>query len=300
MKNKKTEAMINNELFYCKSPDTYPPFKNGLYLEEYFLQTEKPITKRKYIPALWTNFQVSPWFRDKKEEMQRSLDKWFRENPSEYGYFIVVQHDDGPQLKLPPNTVIYGACCGMVPIPLIYQDVENTLSRKTKIPFREKTILCSFVGNRTTNQVLPNVRETIFHKFAQNPRIVLYDSGGWTPNVNGGLQKIFINITQTTKFALAPRGYGRGSFRFYECFQLGTIPVYVWNDFEWLPYKNIIEYKRLCISIHVSELDDLESILESITETKYNEMFEYYEEIKHLFELDGMSAEIVRHVNKSI
>ena len=53
--------MIPNQLFYCKNKDTYPPFKNGLYLEEYFLKFIKqinPITKRKYIPALWTNFQI--------------------------------------------------------------------------------------------------------------------------------------------------------------------------------------------------------------------------------------------------
>jgi len=293
--------MIDSELFYCKNPDTYPPFKNGFYMEEYFLkkiQIENPVlSKRKYIPALWTNFQVSSWFSNKIEEMQNSLDQWFKENPSEYGYFTVVQHDDGPRLKLPQNTVIYGACCGMVPIPLIYQDIDNTLNRLKKIPFQEKTMLCSFVGNITANSVQPNVRETIFKKFKQNPKIVLYDSGGWTPQVNTGLQKLFIDMTQKSKFALAPRGYGRGSFRFYECFQLGTIPIYVWNDFEWLPYMDIIDYERLCISIHVSELDHLELLLESITEQTYNEMFEYYEEIKHLFELDGMSSEIIRHVN---
>jgi hypothetical protein len=188
----------------------------------------------------------------------------------------------------------------MVPIPLIYQDVDNTLNQLKKIPFREKTLLCSFVGNITSNSVQPNVRETIFQKFEQNPKIVLYDSGGWTPEVKTGLQKLFIDMTQKSKFALAPRGYGRGSFRFYECFQLGTIPIYVWNDFEWLPYKDIIDYERLCISIHVSELDHLESLLESITEQKYTEMFEYYDEIKYLFELDGMSSEIIRHANNSI
>ena len=53
--------MINSQLFYCKNKDTYPPFKNGLYLEEYFLNkilNENQNTKRKYIPALWTNFQI--------------------------------------------------------------------------------------------------------------------------------------------------------------------------------------------------------------------------------------------------
>ena len=61
--------MINNPLFYCKNKDTYPPFKNGVYMEEYFLNyvTNNNIqTKRKYIPALWTNFQIEGWFCHKK------------------------------------------------------------------------------------------------------------------------------------------------------------------------------------------------------------------------------------------
>ena len=28
--------MISSSLFNCVNKDTYPPFKNGLYLEEYF------------------------------------------------------------------------------------------------------------------------------------------------------------------------------------------------------------------------------------------------------------------------
>ena len=46
--------MINNSLFYCRNKDTYPPFKNGLYLEEYFLRkitSENLLLKRKYSPA---------------------------------------------------------------------------------------------------------------------------------------------------------------------------------------------------------------------------------------------------------
>lgn len=63
--------MINNSLFYCSNIHTYPPFKNGLYLEEYFLNKFKetqPLLKRKYIPALWTNFQIEGWFNEKKKK----------------------------------------------------------------------------------------------------------------------------------------------------------------------------------------------------------------------------------------
>jgi len=289
--------MIQNDLFYCSNKDTYPPFKNGLYLEEHFLKTikeQKPLLKKKYIPALWTNFQIEEWFPYKKQEMQQILDEWVQQNSSENGYFTVVQHDDGPILLLPENTIIYGACSGNIPIPLIYQDTRNTLIKIPKKSFSEKEILCSFVGNITANNVQPNVREIMKNTLISNPAFVFFDSGGWTPSVNENLQHQFINITVNSKFALAPRGYGRSSFRFFECFQLGTIPIYLWNDIEWLPFKNIIDYSKLCISLHISQINDLENILSSITEEKYNQMLNYYQEIKYLFDLEGMTQQIMK------
>jgi len=289
--------MIQNPLFYCTNKDTYPPFKNGLYLEEYFLkkiQEESPILRRKYIPALWTNFQIEDWFQDNLQEMQNALDIWINKNPSdENGYFTIIQYDDGPLLILPPNTIIYGACSGTIPIPLIYQDTQNTLINIPKKSFLEKTFLCSFVGNITSNRVEPNVRQTMIDTLSTNPIFVFFNSGGWTPSVNEDLQQQFINITLNSKFALAPRGYGRSSFRFFECFQLGTIPIYIWNDIEWLPFKHIIDYEKLCISIHISQINELETKLLEITEEKYNKMLDYYQQIKHLFELEGMSSEII-------
>ena len=292
--------MINNSLFYCKNKDTYPPFKNGLYLEEYFFRkitSENLLLKRKYIPALWTNFQIEGWFESKKLEMQIALNNWLRENPCEDGYFTIVQYDDGPKLNIPENTIVYGACSGNIPIPLIYQDINNTLVNIHKKSFSEKKILCSFIGNITSNHIQPNVREIMKNVFEKNPKFVFYNSGGWTPSVNVNLQKIFVNTTIDSKFALAPRGYGRGSFRFFECFQLRTIPIYLWNDIEWLPFKNVIDYSRLCISLHISQINSLEQKLESITEDDYNKMFEYYNEIKHLFELEGMSNQIIKEIN---
>jgi hypothetical protein len=134
----------------------------------------------------------------------------------------------------------------------------------------------------------------MFHILENNSNFKLINSGGWTPEVNKNLQNIFIENTINSKFALAPRGYGRGSFRFFECFQLGTIPIYLWNDEEWLPFKNIIDYNKLCISMHVSQINELENILLSIHEKQYNKMFEYYSNIKHLFELEGMSNQIIQ------
>jgi len=40
-----------------------------------------------------------------------------------------------------------------------------------------------------------------------------------------------------TMLNLAPRGYGRSSFRLTEAIQMGRVPVYVYDDMEWLPYR---------------------------------------------------------------
>ena len=37
-------------------------------------------------------------------------------------------------------------------------------------------------------------------------------------------------------FNLAPRGHGRSSFRVAEVIQTGRIPVYLYDDFPWVPY----------------------------------------------------------------
>ena len=299
---------IPNELFISKTEIQYPPFKSGQYMEEYFLNyvRTKEISQdkqgRKYIPALWTNFQTAQWFPNVRDEMQLALDTWIKENPSVNGYFVVVQHDDGPMLRLPPNTKIYGACTGNIPLPLIYEDVENKLENIEKKTFKNKNILCSFVGSITHG-----VRKNIIDMYETNPRFKFVQRTGWTNKVEHSHQTDFIDYTVNSKFALAPRGYGRSSFRFFEIFKLGTIPIYVWDDKNWLPYADKIDYDKFSITLHISEIDILEEICLGINEKKYEKMLLEYEKIKHMFEMEYMCEYIcgkpdveVRTINKNV
>jgi hypothetical protein len=287
---------IHEELFYVKNKDTYPPFKNGDYLEEYFLKyminnnLKYDKNNRLYIPILWTNFQIADWFNDKKDYMQNVLNQYIKDKPSENGYFTVVQHDDGPVLKLPQNTIIYGSSSGNIILPLIYEDINNLLTCKiNKKSFIEKELLCSFVGSETHY-----VRNIIYNKFNNNHLFKIYSKNNWTSNVNQNDQNNFIETTLNSKFVLSPRGYGRSSFRFFEIFKLGSIPIYVWDDIEWLPYKDIIDYNKICISININNIDNLENILLNINENKYNEMINNYNEIKYIFELEFMCKYITQ------
>ena len=133
----------------------------------------------------------------------------------------------------------------------------------------------------------------MFNKLSSKKNFKLINSGGWNPIVNKYNQDLFINSTINSKFALAPRGYGRSSFRFFEIFKLGTIPIYIWNDIDWLPFKDEIDYNKLCINIHCSQLHELENILLNIDEVKYYKMFNYYNTIKHLFSVEGLYEKII-------
>jgi len=292
--------MLSCSLFNVPNKDTYPPFKNGLYMEEYFFQYMMKSglrfdkNDRLYIPVIWTNFQIEDWFEERRNEMQESLDAWICSNPSSSGYFTVVQYDDGPKLRLPENTIIYGACSGTIPLPLIYEDLEGRLlqgKQGVQKTFSEKTSLCSFVGTNTHY-----VRSRVFDILNGCAGFEFYFRGGWSPIVEEGLQRGFIEKTVESKFALAPRGYGRSSFRFFEIFALGSIPIYIWDDIEWLPYKDILDYSTFCISLHVDRLGELPEILNSIDEVKYNEMLSAYEKIKHMFELEYMCRYICENL----
>ncbi len=281
-------------LFDIPNEHVYPPFKNGLYLEEYFIKKineENPLLKRIYIPIKWTNFQIRSDFLINKNIMQEELNDFILKNPSVNGYFTIVQYDDGPLLELPENTVIYSACYASKntePIPLIYEDINNTLESLPKKKFNEKAILCSFVGCLTHT-----VRHTIVNKFNNNNNFKIFNTGNWDPHVDLIKQDNFISMSLDSKFGFAPRGYGKSSFRLFELFLIGTIPIYVWDDICHLPYQKLLDWSKFSIVINISQIDQLEEILLNIDETRYNEMLEEYNKIKSKFALDGMYKYII-------
>ena len=69
---------------------------------------------------------------------------------------------------------------------------------------------------------------------------------------------------------LAPRGFGRTSFRLYEAIQMGLIPIYLWDDDEWLPYRNSpASVKNFGFSIHIDSFRGwLESICQNLAKDK--------------------------------
>jgi len=268
----------------------YPPFKNGRYMEEYCYEVllakkEEIQTNIVYIPIFWTNLQNHSGFSTMKSKYQVLLTHALKSFPADTTYMTIVQHDDGPQLQLPKGTMIFGACTGTIPLPLIYEDVSQRLLQEPRI---EKTQLASFVGTLTTHPI----REELFY-YVDKPDIVWNGKKTWEVAVLKQDADLFIKETLQSKFCLAPRGYGRSSFRFFEAMLLDTIPVYVWDDIEWLPYKDILDYSTFAISVSKKDISTLYDILSSISEETYEKMVDTIKKNRYWFTLEGMIEYII-------
>jgi hypothetical protein len=263
-------------------------------MEEYFYDyatnpenTNKIETDRIYIPAFWTNIQNHPNFSTMKESLNILLKRAYSIFPDSTPYFTVVQADLGVELVLPKNTLVFGACYGDIPLPLIYEDVTNRLLNTPRSIQRK--LRGSFVGTYNTHQI----RQKMFFSIGRNPNFKFEVNGVWTNSVPNAAADTFIKTTLNSKYCLAPRGFGRSSFRFFEAMLLDTVPVYFWDDVEWLPYKDILDYSKFSVSIHENEIDKTAQILKSISHERYLSMVEELKRVRPYFTLEGMSEYIV-------
>lgn len=284
-------------LFRPSTSHVYPPFKQGRYMEEYLYaffseHAVEIVSEWIYLPVFWTNLQNHPGFVTQKGKYQLLLDRVVATYPAGSRFFTCVQHDDGPGLRLPADTRVYGACSGDIPLPLIYEDSGERLLTAPRRDIQGRDVLASFVGTVGTHPV----REAMRKALEGRNGVYFHSRGTWSPSVPEDDAGRFVEITSRSRFCLAPRGYGRSSFRFFEAMLLDVIPVYVWDDVEWLPYKEEIAYDRFCVSIHVSELPGLYDRLAGIQEKEYEAMLEEIRRVRSWFGLEGMCQWVRRQV----
>jgi hypothetical protein len=199
----------------------------------------------------------------------------------------VINHSKRLFIQVPKKTIIFGASQGDIPIPLIYND-NGFLESIEKIPLENKKYLCSFIGGDT------HLVRRKMQNYIKNKTDFYSSIDNWNEDVSINKQNEFIDISANSKFGLAPRGNGRGSFRFYELLKLGVIPIYIWDDVEWLPYKEYIDYSKFSISININDIEMLESKLRNITNVTILEMIGEYEKVKYWFSQDGLCDYILQ------
>ena len=263
---------------------TYPPYHQGEYLEDYFIsyQENNSInTDRQFIPVSWTTYYCDKYSRKELQDKLNSLDKTQK-------YYLVCQHDDAPQEVLPPNTLVFSAGGnytgnGVIPIPLVC----SSLPDEYKIE-NEKTALVSFVGS-----VTHPIRVECIKSLSNKDGVRLFYKQ-WSNAVPEDQFMTFINETKNSTFCLAPRGYGKSSFRMYEAMQLDSIPVYV-SDSHYLPFTDELTWNDFAVIISPEQIKDLYKILNSYSSEDIIQMRSKMKDVYHnYFTLDGMCSNIKR------
>lgn len=276
----------------------YPPYHKGKYLEQYFIDfyfknLEKfKKTEYNFLPVCWTDIY------NYKPELLLKLDQQLSNLDASKKYFTVSQHDDAPYQNLPPNTLKFSAGGNQkncIPIPLICSGLEYK-------PKNKKDIFCSFVGSITQN--IPNtwaglsynIRMNMLEILVNNPDYVLKPKI-WSPEIKNERQDMFLDITSRSKFTLCPRGYGATSFRLYEAMQLESIPVYIYHETPHTPFSDEINWEDICILIEYKNISNIDKILKSITDDRYNYMLNKIKEIyPKYFTLDRMCVNIYNYI----
>jgi len=280
--------------FQPKLNFTYPPFQKGRFFEEYFFdywnkQQFSLKEKITYLDVFWCNLFHTTG-KTQIPELTSHVQQQCSDNKL---VFTICQWDDNICIQnKPKNLIVYSIGTSYdVPLPLIVEDITSRLECVPRIPFIQKNILCSFVGTNTHS-----VRNIICQTLNNNPDFSLHMKQNWELQVNENLMDLFISITQKSKFALAPRGYGPSSFRFFEIIQMGVIPVYVHDGDNALPFKDIIDYDKCCIVIHINDISKLPSILQNISHETYKNMLHELEKISVWFTMEGTCEYIKRDI----
>jgi hypothetical protein len=282
---------------FCIQADypTYPPYHEGKYLEQYFLDfylknyEEFKKLNRQYIPVTWTDIYI------KAQYMIPELQKELKNLDGSKKYFTVSQHDDAPGQKLPINTLNFSAGGNFpntIPIPLICSEIKNK-------PQVEKDIFASFVGSVTDpstgwGKIAHDIRMKMLEALVDNKDYVLKPKK-WSDNIEEDKKDLFLNTTARSKFTLCPRGYGATSFRLYEAMQLGSVPVYIYFQRPHLPFINDLNWHDICVLVDFDDIDNLDNILKSISEEKYNFMLEKIKELyPKYFTLEATCVNILK------
>lgn len=261
---------------------TYPPYHEGLYLEDAFhewFKSSKIVSNRFYIPVYWTTCYVD----NKYQGLQEAL---MRLNPN-MKYFTVAQHDDAIREKLPPDTICFnaGGNGGGIPIPLVCSPIKRDI-----IPNNDRDIFCSFVGSMTHP-----IRNAMEFVLKGNPKYKIA-SRDWTSSVSEDAFGSFVDITSRSIFSLCPRGYGRSSFRLYEAMQLGAIPVFIYDQ-KWIPFEDEIDWSEFSVLIPAENINKIDEILSSISSEKIDSM---RKKLSSAWESNFTMESIFKRISKKI
>lgn len=272
------ENILNVPLKYTNPEQNtgYPPYNKSINFESFFYDkfiNKNLETKFIYIPVQWTNYYL-------KNKNKKELSELISRNlNNKKDYFTIVQYAGGPQVDL-QNTLIFSLggifdinkkYKNFLPLPLI---TKVKLQRKNT----KKEILASYTG-RQTHQI----RIKMEHALRKNNDFEITNLTSMKSEFTNEQFYTYRDLISKSYFSLCPRGYGPTSFRLYESISLGTVPIYISDNF-FLPFKELIDWENLAVLIKPKEIRKIPRILNKLMSgIDYESMLSYGRECEKTF-----------------
>lgn len=229
--------------FMTGHPFPYPPDNHKVF-EQWFYENFDEGKERVYLPVQWTGYLVTHSFGNDTiaiNELQEYIDSLDRSKK----YYTIHQFDLGCMVDFKDlDILVFGMSGGRIDycLPL--------LCTPHKFEFNNsKTLFASFVG-RPTHSVRKKMMDGIKNK-----------QGCYISDAHHDLSA-YCSILSSSVFGLAPRGFGRNSFRIAESLQYGAIPVII-SDNRLEPHG--IPFEEYGVYIDEKDAANVYEILQAIS-----------------------------------
>ena len=266
-------------------PHHYQGYR-GPWIEDYFFRHSlrfAQCSEVAYVPVFWTDlFLHAQTHRFTPGQFVRFnaaiRDLLDRQLADDRCYFTLLEYDHmmWDWHLFPRNVAVFSAGgWGDIPIPL--------LKGSPAFACPPKDIPLSFVGRLDGASDVSGVRSRMAAELRGH---ALFATGPhWR------------DLMARSTFSLCPRGLGRASFRLYEALSVGSIPIYLWDDCEWLPYRNDIDWEEIAISLNIAEVARLPALLASYSPARIASMQRHIAMLyDDYFTLAGMCRQIMKQV----
>jgi hypothetical protein len=139
---------------------------------------------------------------------------------------------------------------------LLWQDLATPEDFSIVESYEYDAVFCGTIKNHWVRSVMAFSMNNSEGRFL----VTKTDRYGWK------------EVHAKSKFIMAPRGWGRNSFRFGETLQMGMIPVFIYNDVPWVPYLGAINWSELAIIIHIKDVPKTLPYLRNCPVERVNQM----------------------------
>jgi hypothetical protein len=200
----------------------------------------------------------------------------------QYLYVTLSHNDDGIEGSdfwagtLPPNLLVMSqGGKGHVPLLLWLRTLHPT-AFKIRDSYEYDLV---FMGGTGTHWIRPFLRDAMLTELGNRSHF--------------GISSLWKRAYRRAKFILAPRGYGRNSYRLTEVLQAGMIPIYVYDDFIWLPYYDVINWSEFAVIVKWNEFNES---LPRLKNTSVNRIREMRLRVRELYETHFTPEAVFKHI----